>query len=97
MADQVAENVATSEPVAVTPEITQNNSEAVHADKSAHTEVKPPVKGPADDLRSIQNLLVSGIFPGNLAPAVVQGFRLLDEMAKAVEAGSLKMVPKESK
>ena len=85
MADQVAENVAVSEPVAVAPEITQNNTEA-----------KPPVKGPADDLRSIQNLLVSGIFPGNLAPAVVQGFRLLDEMAKAVEAGSLKMT-KETK
>lgn len=81
---------ATSQPVTVSEKETANNTQAVPT-KSA------PVKGPADDLRSIQNLLVSGIFPGNMAPAVVQGFSLLDAMAAAVESGSLKITSKDTK
>ena len=44
-----------------------------------------PVRCPADDLREIQNLLVNGMFPGNMAPAVHKAFLLLDNMAKGVE------------
>jgi hypothetical protein len=43
---------------------------------------------PAQDLRDIQYLLLNGIFPGNVAPAVVKAYQLLENMAKTVEAGS---------
>lgn len=46
----------------------------------------PSVKAsPAQDLRDIQQLLVGGIFPGNMAPAIVRAYSLLDKMALDVE------------
>lgn len=44
---------------------------------------------PAQDLRDIQNLLVGGIFPGNMAPMVVKSYTLLDNMAKQIEEASV--------
>lgn len=46
------------------------------------TAAKP---SPAQDLRNIQMLLVSGIFPGNVAPQVVAAYSLLEKMALKVE------------
>ena len=40
---------------------------------------------PAQDLRNIQNLIVNGIFPGNVAPEVVKAYKLLEDMAQVVE------------
>jgi hypothetical protein len=40
---------------------------------------------PAQELRDIQALLVSGVFAGNMAPAVCKAFNLLEQMAQAVE------------
>ncbi len=40
---------------------------------------------PAQDLRNIQMLLVSGIYPGNIAPQVVAAYQLLEKMALKVE------------
>ena len=45
-----------------------------------------PKASPAQDLRDIQMLLVSGIFPGNAAPAIVKAYSMLEQMAKQVEA-----------
>lgn len=57
------------------------------ADASQATSAKPTqVKAsPAQDLRDIQYLLLNGIFPGNVAPAVVKGYQLLEQMASKVE------------
>ncbi len=53
------------------------------------TEAKKESKvSPAQDLRDIQYLLLNGIFPGNVAPAVVKAYTLLENMAKQVEASS---------
>lgn len=41
---------------------------------------------PAQDLRDIQALLIHGIYPGNMAPAVTKAYTLLDKMAAQVEA-----------
>ncbi len=66
-------------------------SENVSATPVAETpsEVKKdamPKVSPAQDLREIQNLLVCGIFPGQMAPAVVKAYQMLEQMAKSVEA-----------
>lgn len=45
-----------------------------------------PKASPAADLRDIQTLLVSGIYPGNMAPAVVKGYQLLERMCTQIEA-----------
>ena len=67
-----AENVSKNEAPVVSEKLTQNNSE-----------VKKP--SPAQDLRNIQALLVNGIFPGQMAPQVVQSFQLLEKMAIEIE------------
>ncbi len=46
---------------------------------------KEVVKSPAADLREIQQLVVMGIFPGQLAPSVVKAYQLLESMAQKVE------------
>ncbi len=43
------------------------------------------VASPAQDLRDIQGLLVMGIFPGQMAPAVVKAYQILEHMAQKVE------------
>ena len=70
-------------PVSVSEPKTQDNTKS-------ETPVSAPKPSPAQDLRDIQNLLVSGIFPGNLAPAVVRAYQLLEAMAKGVEADAPK-------
>lgn len=47
--------------------------------------VKIAPVSPAQDLRNIQALLVSGSFPGTMAPAVVKAYHLLDSMASVIE------------
>lgn len=44
---------------------------------------------PAQELRDIQYLLLNGIFPGNVAPAVVKSYQLLETMAKNIEDSSV--------
>lgn len=55
--------------------------------------VKPEAKkeSPAKDLREIQQLLTNGIFPGNVAPAIVKAFNLLENMAQVVEREAAKV------
>lgn len=65
---------------ATAPETPQNQAIKDNSSQPAPT---PP--GPASDLRDIQALLVGGIFPGNLAPAVIKAYNLLEKMARALE------------
>lgn len=44
-----------------------------------------PKASPAQDLRDIQQLVVCGIFPGNMAPSVVKAYQLLDRMCVEIE------------
>lgn len=68
-------------PVVETP---QNQAEDVKdVPKPENT---PKQASPAQDLREIQQLLVMGIFPGQMAPSVVKAYQLLEAMAKGVEA-----------
>jgi len=67
---------------APTPEATAAPAEAT---KPSQT---PSPASPAQDLRDIQALLVGAIFPGNMAPAVVKAYQLLEMMAKQVESES---------
>jgi len=60
-------------------------SSATEAPTSAAT---PSKVSPAQDLRDIQMLLVSGIYPGNAAPAIVKAYQMLEMMAKQVETSS---------
>lgn len=61
--------------------------------KAASIEVVPeaPKESPAKDLREIQGLLVSGTYAGNMAPAVVKAFHLLETMAAQVERDASKV------
>lgn len=45
-----------------------------------------PKVSPAQDLRNVQMLIVSGIYPGNIAPQVISAYQLLEKMAQKVEA-----------
>jgi len=81
MSVENVETVAKTEPVAVAPEKTAVNTEA-----------KKP--SPAQDLRDIQALLVSGIFPGNFAPQIVKAYQTLEQMAQKVEQAA---TPQETK
>lgn len=45
-----------------------------------------PKPSPAQDLRDIQNLLLGGMFPGQVSPQVVKSFSLLETMAREIEA-----------
>ncbi len=60
-----------------TPEAPTSDVPAVPAEKKA---------SPAQDLRDIQMLLLGGVFPGNVAPAVVKAYQLLESMAVKVES-----------
>jgi hypothetical protein len=75
MTVETPENVSKTPDVPVTEKITPINSD-----------VKTP--SPAQDLRDIQMLLVQGIFPGQVAPAVVKAYSLLEKMAVQIEASS---------
>lgn len=76
----------------MTVETPQNvSSSSPVTDASKETPVNKP--SPAQDLRDIQGLLVNGIFPGQVAPAVVKAYQLLEHMAKAIEAQNV--TPKE--
>jgi hypothetical protein len=56
---------------------------AAEAAAVPQAEAKKP--SAAQDLRNIQMLLVSGMFPGNAAPMVVAAYNQLEVMAKKVE------------
>lgn len=73
---------------AQTPVVENPSSESKEtASQTASSDVKQSSKAsPASDLRDIQNLLLMGIFPGNVAPAVIKGYQLLEKMAVQVEA-----------
>lgn len=61
----------------------------VEADKAVPADSSKASKpSPAQELRDIQQLLVVGIYPGNMAPAVVKGYQLLDKMCSTIEAVS---------
>lgn len=52
------------------------------------SEVSKPSVSPAQDLREIQHLLLGGIFPGNVAPAVVKAYSLLEKMCLEIESAT---------
>lgn len=54
------------------------------------TKASPASISPAQDLRDLQQLLVMGIYPGNMAPAVVKGYQLLDKMCQKIESNEAK-------
>ena len=62
--------------------------EAPQEVKAAPAEVSKA--SPAQDLRDIQALLVTGVFQGNMAPALVKAYQLLEMMASQVENESQK-------
>lgn len=68
----MSEATATATPEATTPP----EATAAPAEKKA---------SPAQDLRDIQMLLLGGIFPGNVAPAVVKAYQLLEQMSQKIE------------
>lgn len=56
--------------------------------KAPESAQKPSMQGtpsPAQDLRDLQALLTNGIFPGNVAPAIVKAYNLIEKMAVQVE------------
>lgn len=67
-------------PVVEAPAVEAKAPEAPEAQAKA---------SPAQELRDIQNLLVGGIFPGNMAPAIVRAYQMLENMAKQVEGTSV--------
>ena len=73
-----------------TPE--QVVKEAVEVKPEVPVEAKKEAAkvSPAQDLRDIQQLLVVGIYPGQMAPAVVKSFHLLEQMAQQIEKPSEK-------
>jgi len=75
MTVETPENVSKNEPVTESKEKTQNNTET-------------PKVSTAQDLRDIQGLLVNGIFPGQVAPAVVKAYQLLEKMSQQIEAAA---------
>jgi hypothetical protein len=84
MTVETPENVSSSEPVVVAPELTQTNT----TPDTAKNTPEVPKLGPAQDLRNIQTLLVMGQFPGQAAPEVCKAYQLLEAMAKKIEEGA---------
>jgi hypothetical protein len=68
-----------------TPENVSKNEPVVDAPKETPINTERPKVSPAQDLRDIQGLLVNGIFPGQVAPAVVKAYQLLEKMAQQIE------------
>lgn len=68
---------ATQVPVAEIPPVES---------KENASQAQSKVASPAQDLRDIQYLLLNGIFPGNVAPAVVKAYQLLEKMSLQIEA-----------
>lgn len=56
--------------------------------KGDASQAQPSKASPAQDLRDVQMLLLGGIFPGNVAPAVVKAYQLLDKMCVEIENAS---------
>lgn len=77
MTVETPQNVATNEAVTAQEKLTVENTQGQEP-KTAPS--------PAQDIRNIQMLLVSGIFPGQMAPQVVQSYQILDKMATKIEA-----------
>ncbi len=83
MTVESVENVSKTQEVPVQEKETVNNAAA-----------KPTVSAPspAQDLRDIQQLLVAGVFQGNMAPAVIRAFQFLEKMAVQIETASKETV-----
>jgi|SRR5579872_1691009 len=82
------ENVSKNEAPTLPQEKTSENMEGMAFGEGPMGMTNPTSRkpsSPAQDLRDIQMLLVSGIFPGNMAPAIVKAYSLLEQMAIAVE------------
>jgi hypothetical protein len=97
MTVETPQNVSTSSPETVSPENNVVNTTAETVKEAPKPSPAPglraPAPSPAQDLRDVQNLLVSGIFPGNMAPSIVRAYQLLEAMAKQVEATNDKKDP----
>jgi hypothetical protein len=67
-----------------------DNTEQTVAPEAVAEAPKPEAKkpSPAQDLRDLQALLVSGIYPGNVAPAIMRAYQLLEKMALEVESAA---------
>lgn len=61
-----------------------------NASQAQSVPASQPKASPAQDLRDVQMLLVGGIFPGNMAPAVVKSYQMLEKMALEVENAAQK-------
>ncbi len=73
MSEASVVETSTNQAEDVKPEAVQNNTPA-------------RIPSPAQDLRDIQALVVTGIYPGNMAPAIVKAYQLLEAMARDVES-----------
>ena len=72
------ETPVVQDAVIVEKPIAEDNAKAQYVPEN----VKP---SPAKDLREIQALIANSIFQGNMAPAVVKAYQLLEQMALVVE------------
>jgi len=73
----------------VTPVVEATPTPVVEAPATpvaAASPAQPAPVSPAQDLKEIQNLLVCGIFPGQMAPSVVKAYSLLQKMVENIES-----------
>jgi hypothetical protein len=71
--------------------VADSPSKVESAAPAPEAKVSPtPEVSPAQDLKEIQNLLVCGIFPGQMAPSVVKAYSLLQKMVENIESQNKK-------
>lgn len=92
MTVETPENISNSSPVTDAPEKSVVNKQEGEA--KVQGKVTP---SPAQDLRDIQDLLVNGIFPGQVAPTVVKSYQILEKMAVQIEQAAVAAAPQETK
>jgi hypothetical protein len=59
---------------------------AATAEEAKAVDAAAAKPGPAHELRQAQALLAGGLFPGQMAPAVVSAFQTLGKIADKIEA-----------
>ena len=77
----MADNVQDAQIVEPRP-ATAEEAKQVEAAKAKAEAQKP---GPAHEIRQAQALLAGGLFPGQMAPAIVAAFTKLESMATKIE------------
>jgi hypothetical protein len=74
------DNVQDAQIVETPRQATAEEAKAVEAAKQ-----EAPKPGPAHEIRQAQALLAGGLFPGQMAPAIVAAFSKLESIAVKIE------------